>query len=82
MTVRPKDLRKLYKALLRHSARLSDYHVRENIKQRTQEAFREHRHEADPKVVNKLYYDGLNNLAVLKRQVAISRIITTDPALH
>lgn len=81
MSVKASDLRKLYKALLRHSSRFSDYNFREYAHRRTRDAFREHLAETDPKVINRLYYDGLNNLAVLKRQTAISQMFQSDPVV-
>lgn len=81
MGVKASDLRILYKALLRHSLRFSDYNFREYAKRRTQDAFREHRLETDGQRINQLYYDGLNNLAVLKRQTAISQMFKADPVV-
>lgn len=79
MTVKPSDLRKLYKALLRHSARFSDYNFREYALRRTRDAFQQHKGETDSQAINRLYYDGLNNLTILKRQTAISQMFKTDP---
>lgn len=81
MTVKASDLRKLYRALLQHSARFSDYNFREYALRRTRDAFRQHKSENDPQVINRLYYDGLNNLAILKRQTAISQMFKTDPVI-
>lgn len=81
MSVKASDVRKLYKALLRHSARFSDYNFREYSLRRTRDAFREHVGEVDPQAVNKLYYNGLNNLAIVKRQTAISQMFKTDPVV-
>lgn len=81
MSVRPSDVRKLYKALLRHSSRFTDYNFREYAIRRTRDAFREHRVVTDPQVVNRHYYDGLNNLAIIKRQTAISQMFKSDPVI-
>lgn len=81
MSVRASDLRKLYKALLRHSSRFSDYNFREYSLRRTRDAFRQHMTETNVKEVNRLYYDGLNNLAIIKRQTAISQMFKSDPVV-
>lgn len=81
MSVKPSDLRKLYKALLRHSARFSDYNFREYAKRRTRDAFREHLTEADSEAVRRLYYEGLNNLAIVKRQATISEMFKATPVV-
>lgn len=81
MSVKPSDLRKLYKALLRNGAHFSDYNFREYAVRRTRDAFRANMFEGDQEVVKKLYYDGLTNLAVLKRQTQISQMFKTDPVV-
>lgn len=81
MSVRASDIRKLYKALLRHGSKFSDYNFREYAIRRTRDAFRANMSETDREVVNKLYYDGLNNLAVVKRQTAISQMFKADPVV-
>jgi hypothetical protein len=37
------------------------------------------RSETNPDVIKKKYYDGLNNLAIVKRQAAISQMFESDP---
>jgi hypothetical protein len=37
------------------------------------------RSETKPDILKKKYYDGLNNLAVIKRQAAISQMLDSDP---
>lgn len=81
MSVRPSDVRKLYKALLRHGARFSDYNFREYSLRRTRDAFRAARAEADPAAINASYYHGLEQLAVLKRQAAISQMFKASPVV-
>lgn len=81
MSVRASDVRKLYKALLRHGGRFSDYNFREYAVRRTRDAFRAARNETSPDVVNARYYDGLNQLAILKRQSAISQMFKADPVI-
>lgn len=81
MSIRASDVRKLYKALLRHGSRFTDYNFREYTLRRTRDAFRAHMQEQDPKVVNKFYYDGLNNLAIVKRQTAISQMFQASPVV-
>lgn len=81
MSVKASDIRKLYKALLRHSAKFSDYNFREYALRRTRDAFREHQSTTEPDKIHRLYYDGLNNLAVIKRQSAISQMFKTDPVI-
>lgn len=81
MPVGQKDVLKLYRALLRHSGRFADYNFREYALRRTREGFRAAQHEADPAVVKQAYYDGLNNLHVIKRQAAISQMFANDPVV-
>lgn len=79
MAVKPTDLRALYRALLRNSARFSDYNFREYAVRRTRDAFREHKNQTDPTVIDQLYRDGLNNLNIIERQAAISQMFKTNP---
>jgi hypothetical protein len=39
------------------------------------------RTESNPEVIKRAYYDGLNNLAVIKRQAAISQMFAQDPVI-
>lgn len=73
------DVLKLYRALLRHSGRFADYNFREYALRRTREGFRAAQHETDPAAIKQGYYDGLNNLHIVKRQAAISRMFAADP---
>lgn len=81
MSVKPSDVRKLYKALLRHGSRFTDYNFREYTIRRTQDAFRAGMQEKNPEKVNRLYYEGLNNLNVVKRQAAISNMFKANPVV-
>jgi LYR motif-containing protein 4 len=79
MSVGRGDVLKLYRALLRHGGRFADYNFREYALRRTREDFRAAMHETEPKAIKQFYYDGLNNLAVVKRQAAISQMFAADP---
>lgn len=81
MSVGTRDILKLYKTLLRYSSRFSDYNFREYAIRRTKDAFREHKSETNPEEIRALYYRGVNNLAVVKRQTAISQMFKTDPVI-
>lgn len=81
MSVSTRDILKLYKTLLRYGSRFSDYNFREYAIRRTKDAFHEHKSETNPEKIRALYYRGVNNLAVLKRQTAISQMFKTDPVI-
>lgn len=81
MVVGRGDVLKLYRALLRHSSRFTDYNFREYALRSTREGFRAAMQETDAQVVKQKYYDGLNNLAVVKRQAAISQMFAPDPVV-
>lgn len=81
MSIRASDVRKLYKALLRHGNRFSDYNFREYALRRTRDSFRAAMNETSTEKINQLYYEGLNNLAVVKRQTAISQMFKANPVI-
>ncbi len=81
MSISRGDVRKLYRALLRHSSRFADYNFREYALRRTREDFRAAAKETDPTTVKKLYYNGLNNLTIVKRQASISQMFANEPVV-
>jgi LYR motif-containing protein 4 len=81
MAVGRVDVLKLYRALLRHSGRFADYNYREYALRRTREGFRAAQQETKPAAIKRGYYDGLNNLAIIKRQAAISQMFAADPVV-
>lgn len=81
MSVGRGDVLKLYRALLRHSNRFADYNFREYALRRTREDFRAGAQETDTATIKRLYYEGLNNLTIIKRQAAISQMFAAEPVV-
>lgn len=81
MSVGRSDVLKLYRALLRHSSRFADYNFREYALRSTRDRFRAAMFEGDNQAIKLNYYEGLNNLAVIKRQATISQMFAPDPVV-
>eukprot|EP00178_Gracilaria_changii_P014583 TRINITY_DN41018_c0_g1_i1.p1 TRINITY_DN41018_c0_g1~~TRINITY_DN41018_c0_g1_i1.p1 ORF type:complete len:111 (-),score=18.26 TRINITY_DN41018_c0_g1_i1:255-587(-) len=81
MSVSTREILKLYKTLLRCGNRFSDYNFREYTIRRTRDAFRANRNETNPQTIRDLYYEGVNTLAVVKRQTAISQMFKANPVV-
>lgn len=81
MSVARSDVIKLYRALLRHGGKFADYNFREYAVRRTRHAFATAKTETDPAVIKQAYYDGLNTLAVVKRQSSISQMFAAAPTV-
>jgi len=72
------QVRSLFRQLLRQSSQFSNYNFREYARRRTKDAFREHKTEAEERIVQELIQDGLKNLRMMKRQTAISQFYQLD----
>jgi len=68
----------LYRSLLRAGGQFSQYNFREYARRRTRDAFREHKTETDPQRIQDLVSKGINDLQMMKRQTAISKMYNMD----
>ncbi|EFX03051.1 iron-sulfur cluster biosynthesis protein [Grosmannia clavigera kw1407] len=68
----------LYRQLLRQADRFPEYNFREYARRRTQDAFREHRAESDPRRVQELVQQGLKDLRVMQRQSTIGNFYRSE----
>ncbi len=81
MSIAKSDVLKLYRALLRHGSKFADYNFREYAVRRTRHAFASGKMETDPEAIKQAYYNGLNTLAVVKRQSSISQMFGATPTV-
>ena len=68
----------LYRSLLRTGAQFSQYNFREYARRRTRDAFREHMNETDSQRIQDLVNRAINDLQMMKRQSAISKMYNMD----
>lgn len=68
----------LYKQLLEKSYKFDNYNFREYAKRKVSESFRENKSVSNPESITHLYNEGINELAMLQRQTAISQMYTFD----
>lgn len=61
----------LFKALLREAKKFPNYNIREYVKRRVKEEFRENISATDPAVVAKAYAHGQQSLQVARRQSVV-----------
>lgn len=71
----------LYRDLLRHGNKFSNYNFRAYAVRRSKDAFRNHQNEADPTTIGQLLKQGEQELQVVKRQAAISNLYSTGDRL-
>lgn len=81
MSVAKSDVIKLYKALLRHGGKFSDYNFREYTLRKTKLEFAKLKAETNPEVIKQAYYNGLTNLNIVKRQASISQMFASTPTV-
>ncbi len=67
MAASAEEVRRLFRALLREAHRFAHYNVREYVKRRTIDGFREYKDQKDPVVVEAAYKRGLQQLEVARR---------------
>ncbi|KAJ8098002.1 complex 1 protein-domain-containing protein [Lipomyces tetrasporus] len=79
----------LYRSLLRTSRSFEGYNFRAYAVRRTRDGFRVHKDETDPRMIEILLRQAEEQLAVLKRQTAISQmykfdrvVVETSPKKH
>ncbi|OBA21471.1 hypothetical protein METBIDRAFT_42728 [Metschnikowia bicuspidata var. bicuspidata NRRL YB-4993] len=73
-----KQILSLYRQLLSKAAKFDNYNFREHAKRRVQDSFREHKALKDELKITAFYNEGVDNLAMLTRQTAISQMFTFD----
>lgn len=81
MSVAKSDVIKLYRALLRHGNKFSDYNFREYALRKTRLEFAKLKTEQDPEAIKQAYYNGLTNLGIVKRQASISQMFAATPTV-
>lgn len=78
MAPSPRDILSLYKKLFSRAYKFDNYNFREYSKRRIHDAFRENKNLSKEDDIIRFYNDGINNLALLERQTAISQMFTLD----
>uniref|UniRef100_A0A060T5A5 ARAD1C04026p n=1 Tax=Blastobotrys adeninivorans TaxID=409370 RepID=A0A060T5A5_BLAAD len=68
----------LYKQLLRYSTRMASYNFRQYAVRRTRDGFLSNRNLSDPEQIRQEIAKGWEQLEVLRRQSAISRMYKGD----
>ncbi|KAL2518860.1 LYR family of Fe/S cluster biogenesis protein [Abeliophyllum distichum] len=66
----------LFRSFLKTTRVYMDYNVREYVKRRTIDAFRQNRHLSDPSAVASAFNDGKSQLSVAKRQAVVYYLYT------
>ncbi|XP_057365800.1 LYR motif-containing protein 4-like [Daphnia carinata] len=74
MAAKKMEILRLYKQLLRESAKFPVYNFREYAIRRVKDDFRENKNLTDPGAVDKQIKEGYKNLAIIKRQVVIGHM--------
>lgn len=73
----PSEALRLYKSLLRASANFSSYNFRNYAFRRIRDGFLVNRNETDATKKTKLLEDGYSQLALIRRQTAISQMYSS-----
>ena len=68
----------VYRSLLRNSKNFQNYNFREYALRRTREDFRVNRNVSDPAKLAQLMLEAEQNLAVVKRQAALSMMYASN----
>ncbi|XP_010899231.1 LYR motif-containing protein 4B [Esox lucius] len=71
----------LYRLLMKESSKLPSYNFRTYALRRVRDAFRANQSIKDPKVVEKLLKQGKDNLGIIRRQVTIGKMYTTQKTI-
>lgn len=77
-SVTSKQVLGLYKNLLEKAYKFDNYNFREYAKRRIHDSFQESKSLSDPDAIRTFYNEGINQLAMLKRQSTISQMYTFD----
>lgn len=73
-----KQILGLYKQLLVNAYKFDNYNFREYSKRRIHDAFKQHKALTDEEQITNFFNEGINNLAMLKRQSTISQMFTFE----
>ncbi|KAF3324038.1 LYR motif-containing protein 4 [Carex littledalei] len=65
------EILSLLRSLLRTASKFNDYNLREYVKRRSLDAFRENKSLSDPSLLASSFSDGKAQLEVAKRQVVV-----------
>uniref|UniRef100_A0A2A4J4W8 Complex 1 LYR protein domain-containing protein n=1 Tax=Heliothis virescens TaxID=7102 RepID=A0A2A4J4W8_HELVI len=68
----------MYRLLLRESDKFPNYNFRSYALRRVKDAFRDNKTITDPKLIKKQYDFGMENLAIIKRQVLVGDLYKTE----
>ncbi|KYB26845.1 protein bcn92 [Tribolium castaneum] len=68
----------LYKALIRESKKFPAYNFRHYALRKIRDSFRENRQLTDQDVIRQKMDEGVRNLDVIKRQVVVSQLYSTE----
>lgn len=68
----------LYRELLRHGKQYNGYNIREYIKRRVRDEFKQNKLVSNSADLEKLHQKARDNLDVIKRQVAISKLYNKE----
>lgn len=69
---------RLYRQLLARANKFDNYNFREHAKRRIHDAFKQQKNLTDKEEITQFYNDGINDLAMLKRQTTISQMFTFE----
>ncbi|WPK25083.1 hypothetical protein PUMCH_002384 [Australozyma saopauloensis] len=73
-----KQVLQLYKSILSKASKFDNYNFREYFRRKAQHDFKEHKNVADEQQITRLYNEGIDQLALLNRQSAISQMFTFE----
>ncbi|KAK1295954.1 hypothetical protein QJS10_CPB15g01369 [Acorus calamus] len=62
------EILSLFRSLLKTASKFSDYNIREYVKRRTIDAFRDNKTLSDPNTVCSAFMDGKTQLEIARRQ--------------
>ncbi|XP_051872365.1 LYR motif-containing protein 4 [Pristis pectinata] len=68
----------LYRMMLKESKKFSSYNYRTFALRRIRDAFREHKNETNPEVIQELIEKAKTNTEIIRRQVLIGHLYTTQ----
>ena len=74
----PQEVRALYRTMLRAAHAFPSYNFRHYFYDRVRRGFRDHATETDPARITALVHQAHQDLALLRRQGAISALYTKD----
>lgn len=76
MAPTPKQVLALYRRILSKASKFDNYNFRDYFRRKTQHEFRANRNVTIEEQVTRLYNEGIDSLAMLNRQSAISQMYT------